>query len=100
MEFSYKDNQELAYNRAKKEVQQIKGFYGNALSYVLVISFLIFINLRFSPQFYWFFFPMFGWGIGLAFHAAEVFGYGRSWEDKKIKELMEKDNANQINTWK
>lgn len=35
------------------------------------------------------------WGIGLAFHAFSVFGLGfllgQDWEDKKIKEIMDRD---------
>ncbi|WP_375237902.1 histidine kinase [Aurantibacter sp.] len=100
MEVNTGFSEQMAYTQAKKEVEKIKGFYGNAISYSFVIPFLIFINLRYSPEFYWFFFPMFGWGMGLAFHALEVFGYGKSWEDKKIKEIMEKVKSNQLNTWK
>ena len=100
METRTEFNEQMAYNQAKKEVEKIKGFYGNAISYAFVIPILIFINLTYTPQFYWFLFPMFGWGIGLTFHALETFGYGKSWEDKKIKELMDKDKTNQINSWK
>ena len=39
---------------------------------------------------------MFGWAVGLSFHAYKVFVndgvLGKSWEDKKIKEMMEKEN--------
>jgi hypothetical protein len=34
---------------------------------------------------------MLGWGIGILSHALQVFGIGKNWEEKKIKELMEKD---------
>ena len=44
----------------------------------------------------WAIFPIVGWGFGLAGHAMEAFDYnpflGKSWEDKKIRELMEKDD--------
>lgn len=82
-----------AYFKAHKRVKELKEFYGNLASYCLVIPFLIFINLYTYPKFLWFFFPMLGWGIGLAFHAFSVFGYGKSWEEKKIKEIMQKENA-------
>jgi hypothetical protein len=42
------------YNKAKERVKELKGFYGHLASYVLVISFLTFINLRFSPAHIWF----------------------------------------------
>ena len=84
------------YVKAVERVEKLKEFYQNLLSYCLVIPFLIFINLKFSPEFSWFWFPMIGWGIGLIFHFLEVNNYnlflGKNWEDRKIKELMEEDN--------
>ncbi len=91
-------NENMAYVRAKERVDQLKGFYSNLVSYCCVIPFLIFINLKTNTHFQWFWFPMFGWGIGLAFHAFETFGYGKSWEEKKIQEIMNKEN-NTHNKW-
>jgi hypothetical protein len=84
-------HENLAYQRAKDKVEQLKGFYGNLISYCIVIPVLIIINLR-TSSFQWFWFPMLGWGMGLTFHALETFGYGKSWEDRKINELMNKEN--------
>ena len=56
----------LAYIKASKRVKELKGFYGNVTSYCLVIPFLIFVNLYTSPNYHWFWWPMFGWGIGVA----------------------------------
>ena len=84
-------NEALAYDRAAKRVKEIKGFYGNLISYCLVIPFLIFINLQMTPQYTWFWWPMLGWGIGVASHGFQVFGIGKNWEEKKIREIMEKD---------
>ena len=84
------------YVKAVERVEKLKEFYQNLASYCLVIPFLIFINLRFSPGFHWFWFPIFGWGMGLTFHFLEVNNYniflGKNWEDKKIKEMMDKEN--------
>ena len=55
------------YVKAVERVEKLKEFYQNLASYCLVIPFLIFINLRFSPGFHWFWFPIFGWGMGLFF---------------------------------
>ena len=88
------DLENSKYVRAVKRVEKLKEFYQNFASYCIVIPFLIFINLRFSPGFYWFWFPMFGWGIGLTFHFLEVNNYnvflGKNWEEKKIEQLMKK----------
>jgi sensor histidine kinase YesM len=93
----YQDNLENSkYVKAVERVEKLKQFYQNLASYCLVIPFLIFINLRFSPGFYWFWFPIFGWGMGLAFHYLEVNNYniflGKNWEDRKIKAMMDKEN--------
>jgi hypothetical protein len=92
----YQDNLENSkYVKAVERVEKLKQFYQNLASYCLVIPFLIFINLRFSPGFYWFWFPIFGWGMGLAFHYLEVNNYniflGKNWEDRKIQEIMNED---------
>lgn len=97
METQYSYDETGAYLRASEHVKKLKGFYGNLISYCLVISFLIFINLSYSANFQWFWFPLLGWGMGLAFHGLEVFGYGKSWEERKINEILKKDNQN--NKW-
>lgn len=84
-------NDSAKYIKAKKRVDDIKGFYVNLISYCVVIPFLIFINYRTSWSHKWFYYPMFCWGLGVVIHAFTVFGYGSDWEDQKIKELMEKD---------
>ncbi len=80
------------YIRAKKRVDELKGFYGGLVAYCVVIPFLAYINYTTSWQFKWFWFPAFGWGLGLTIHAFQVFGYGASWEQRKINEIMSKDN--------
>jgi len=92
MESDYTINKEEAYYKAKKRVEEIKGFYGNIISYCVVIPFLIFINYRTSWNFQWFWFPMLGWGMGIVFHAFGVFGYGKNWEERKIQEILDKEN--------
>lgn len=84
-----------AYERAKKRVEEIKGFYAHLIVFIIVNAVLIAINLLVTPGFLWFLIPLCGWGIGLFFHA--VFGFGlfgiftKEWEDKKIKEYMRKE---------
>lgn len=87
-------NQENAYFKAKQRVKEIKEFYGNLISYCVVIPFLIFVNYFTYWEFKWFWFPLLGWGIGLTIHGFSVFGYGSSWEERKIKEIMEKEQSN------
>ncbi len=99
MNTSHKEfSENITYLKAKERVDKLKSFYANLISYCTVIPILIIINLN-TSDFQWFWFPMLGWGMGLTFHALETFGYGKSWEERKIRELLEKENQ-QKNTWK
>lgn len=89
----------IAYRKASRRVKKLKEFYGNLTSYCIIIPFLALLNLMTAPGHLWFFWPALGWGIGLAFHAISVFGIGKNWEEKKIKELMEKDEKGKIKTF-
>lgn len=84
-------NESLAYEKASKRVKELKGFYGNLISYCTVIPFLIFVNLYTSPKSIWFWWPMLGWGIGLASHAMQVFGIGKNWEENQIQKILDKE---------
>lgn len=87
-----------SYMRALNHVDELKGFYYSLISYCLVIPFLIFINYRTFWGFQWFWFPMFGWGIGLAIQAFRVFvndgAFGRNWEKRKMEEYMNDEKNN------
>ena len=98
METNAKYSENGAYYRAKKRVDQLRGFYGNLISYCLIIPMLIFINLTFVPGFHWFWFSVGGWGFGLVMHAFQTFGYGANWEERKIQELLRKEDEKQ--SWK
>jgi sensor histidine kinase YesM len=93
---NYSEND--SYQRAKKRVEQLKGFYGNLISYCCVVPILIFVNLTYMPEFHWFWFSALGWGFGLSMHAFQTFGYGANWEEKKIREILEKEDNRQ--TWR
>jgi sensor histidine kinase YesM len=98
METTTNYNEDTSYYRAKKRVEELKGFYGNLISYCCVIPFLIFINLTYSPHFQWFWFSVAGWGFGLVMHAFKVFGYSSNWEERKIQEILQKEEQKQ--SWK
>ena len=91
MEANYKEEQK--YFKAKKRVNDIKGFYVHLIIYLITIPIIITVNLMFVPSFHWFWFSVLGWGMGLFFHWLGVFGFqklglGKDWEEKKIKEFM------------
>lgn len=88
------------FKAAQKRVKDIKGFYIHLIVYLFVNFALFFMGNNFTrlkehgvelSNFYTALF----WGIGLAAHWAGVFGpglfLGNKWEEKKIKEIMDKD---------
>jgi len=90
------EDQEI-YNRAKRRVAQIKGFYIHASIFVPVNVLLIGINLWTSPDHIWFVWPLLGWGIGLVAHGFSIYGLGgylgADWEERKIQEIIDKSRA-------
>lgn len=91
MESTYIANENTAYYKAKKRVEELKGFYGNLISYCVVIPVLIFVNLTYMPEFQWFWFSLGGWGFGVIMHAFKVFGYSSNWEERQIAAILEKE---------
>jgi hypothetical protein len=84
------------YQAAKSRVKELKDFYRNLLTYAGVNILLIIINLVTSPGSLWFYWVTIFWGIGIVVHASKVFilkdkFLGKEWEEKKIKEMMEKE---------
>lgn len=97
---------EQQYLKAKKRVKAMKEFYRHLISYIVInlfISAVILYGLvesgypfvdalgNFGVYSVWVF-----WGIGLFFHWLGVFGFnsigfGKNWEDRKIKQMMDKD---------
>ena len=106
METGY--TKEHQYLKAKKRVKDIKGFYTHFSVYVVInlfISGIIIYGLSYGDNYSfgdaithfgvystWVF-----WGIGVFFHWLGVFGFkslgfGKNWEERKIKELMEEED--------
>lgn len=83
------------YQKAKEKVEAIKGFYGNLTAYCIVIPSLTWLNYV-TTSYPWVIFPMLGWGLGVLLHGMEVYGYnplwGKRWEERKLRELMEKED--------
>lgn len=107
-----KFRQEDSFLRAKKRVKVIKGFYVHLIIYVLsniCISGIIIWGIMESGYRFKDTLSNFGvystwvfWGIGMFFHWLGVFGFkslgfGSDWEEKKIKELMDKEEQRNKN---
>lgn len=98
---------EIKYQEALKRVKKIKGFYTHAIVYVFVNIMIVFLNVKnLDPGETYFqfknFMTAFFWGMGLVAHGLSVFVpnwiMGQNWEERKIKEFMEKEKNNQ-NQW-
>lgn len=99
MEFQEQESEK--WKRAKKRVEELKGFYIHLTVYLVINGFImvnILIRSLGGGDAFWHFgtfFTPFFWGIGLAFHAAKVYGYnpilGKKWEERQIRKYIEKD---------
>ena len=82
---------EERYRRAKRRVRVLKGFYIHLASYIGVMVLLLLIDVLTGGA-WWFYWPLLGWGIGIAAHGLSVFGIkgflSPEWEEKKIRDLM------------
>lgn len=90
------------YERAQKKVKEKKEFYQHLISYLVMGVFFYILNMMTSSGSSWWYWPMMGWGIGIAMHYFQVFGIpgiGRideEWEQKEIeKELKQLKPRNQ-----
>lgn len=92
-------------DRAKKRVEQIKGFYTHVVFYFVINTLLVVVKIvgnshygetfmgplwHFSTYATWLF-----WGLGLTFHAIMVFKvkpfFNKEWEERQIQKYMEED---------
>ena len=70
-----------AYREIRKEEEK-RGFLIHLVVYTLVNAMLITINVLYSPEAVWFFYPLIGWGIGLSIH----YLFGVHWLEKTLEE--------------
>ena len=92
---------EIKYQQALKRVKKIKGFYSHLIAYIVINTMIVVANSNNSSEHFWrwqTFSTAIFWGIGLAAHGLSVFlpsfMMGKDWEERKIKELMEKERQN------
>lgn len=82
------EDEAAAYKKAQRRVREMKKFYSSLITFSIIIPFLFFVNLFTSKGEYWFWYPALAWGMVLAFRAFKIFGIGESWQEKKIREIM------------
>ena len=78
--------------QALEYVRDLKNFYTNIATYMVVIPFLFILNHITSPGSYWAWWPALGWGFGLlmqGINAFEVFDFfGARWEKKQVEKRL------------
>ncbi|MEZ4779119.1 MAG: 2TM domain-containing protein [Flavobacteriaceae bacterium] len=104
MSLNTNESRENRYLRAKERVAEMKKFYTGLVFYVIFISFLGWFNYYTNQwRYMWFLWAAFGWGIGIVFQAAKAFNWtpfmNKDWEEKKIKELMDKEEDFKNERW-
>jgi hypothetical protein len=73
------------YKKAKERVNEIRGFYIHLIVYIIMnVVFIYFIGRS------WLWVTAF-WGMGLLFQLVNTFLLGKEWEEKKIREYIEKE---------
>lgn len=88
-------SQQNKYTRAKEHVEELKGFFSHLMIYGVFV--IVFSALNYyTTSFPWAIFPIVGWGLGVLGHAAGVYRWnpflGKDWEQRKIEELVKKDD--------
>ncbi|CAA9570517.1 MAG: hypothetical protein AVDCRST_MAG49-3554 [uncultured Thermomicrobiales bacterium] len=82
--------------QARGRACQLRDFYSHAGSYAAVNLFLFVLDVL-TGSGWWFYWPLLGWGIGLASHAWSVYGvdahFGDAWEERKVRELVGRRTA-------
>lgn len=79
--------QQTAIKRAKAKVE----FRIHLITFIVINTLLVIINLIFTPEYIWFKWPLLGWGIGIVLHRREVnFLTKQSLMNRLIEKEMEK----------
>ena len=84
------DLQRIAYKRVRTK----KRFRKHLGTYLVMGAFFFILNMLTDPRDLWFYWPMFGWGLGLAMHYLRAYGFPGSdpdaWEEKELEKEMER----------
>ena len=94
MEREYLEQEALT--RAKKNLEDLKGFYIHVSWYVAINTFIwvsIYLNLDYQETFFQFghFIMALIWGVGIVIHGFFIVGFGADWEQRKIQAYLKKD---------
>ena len=80
------------YQLALEHAKELKKFYTHLGTYLVFSFFFFILNAVTSFGHWWFYWPMLGWGLGVAINAVKVFVYSKGWEERKAQEILDKNN--------
>jgi hypothetical protein len=72
---NYEDGPEDARARAVRSLKKKAEFRNHLLAYVVVNTAIVIVWVMTGSGFFWPMIPILGWGIGLLFHAQDVYGH-------------------------
>ena len=91
-------DQDPAMERARQRAHQLREYYVHLITYVLVCTLLVVIDLADSSvgaeEFIglnWAYWPIFGWGIAIVIHTITVVFPLAGWEERKARQLYERE---------
>jgi sensor histidine kinase YesM len=89
----------------RTRVKEIRSFYLTLAAYCTVhIGFWIYSAIAGTPK--WSYWITFGWGVGIAFWAFNLFArqngrfFGAQWEERKVQELLARENIRVVSSEK
>ena len=78
--------------RALEYVRDVKGFYSSLVTFLIVVPALFLMNYFLTPGYFWAWWVLFGWGIGIVSHALSVFElfkfFDADWEKKQVEKRL------------
>jgi len=75
---------------AERRADAKLAFRSHLMAYVVVNAGLIAINLVTSPGYYWFIWPLMGWGVGLIAHGMGTFIWTGDSREQMVQKEMER----------
>ncbi|NUQ20613.1 MAG: 2TM domain-containing protein [Gemmatimonadaceae bacterium] len=81
------------YIEAQRRVRARREFQQHLAVYLVINTMLFLLNFFTMPGRWWFYWPLFGWGIGVTAHAVALYftlRQGGEVEEKAIRREMEK----------
>jgi sensor histidine kinase YesM len=105
IDFEIPSDRKARERELRKRVKEIRSFYLTLAAYCTVhIGFWIYSTIAGTPK--WSYWITFGWGVGIAFWAFNLFArpsgrfFGAQWEENKVQELLARENIRAVSSEK